>query len=174
MTISLTSPNTENYYVGKGIVYIKLPTDTDYVDVGNVTAMEFTPTVEKLDHFSSRTGIKTKDRSVVLSLAATLKVTMEEWTARNLALTLLGDVVESGGIVSIDILTNNSQSAAVKFVGANDVGPQWSFEFPSVSFTPSGTLNPISDEWGALEVTGDVNATNGVFGTATCVFPNNS
>lgn len=171
MTISLTSPNVDNYYVGKGIVYVKLPGDADYVDVGNVTAMEFTPEVEKLDHFSSRTGIKQKDKSVVIQVSATLKITMEEWTARNLALTLLGDVVESGGIVSIDILTNNSQDAQVKFVGANATGPQWTFEFPSVSFTPSGTLNPISDEWGALEVTGDVTAVDGSFGTATCVFP---
>lgn len=171
MAISLTSPNVDNYYVGKGIVYIKLPGDADYIDVGNVTGLEFTPTVDKLDHFSSRTGIKQKDKSVVLQLSAQLKVTMEEWTARNLALVLLGDVVESGGIVSIDILTNSAQEAQVKFVGANDVGPQWSFEFPSVSFTPSGTLNPISDQFGALEITGDVQAVLGSFGVATCVFP---
>lgn len=171
MAISLTSPNVDNYYVGKGIVYVQLDTDADYVDVGNVTAMEFTPAVEKLDHFSSRTGIRQKDKSVVIQLSATLNMTMEEWTARNIALTLLGDVVESGGIVSIDILTNSAQEAAVKFVGANDVGPQWSFEFPSVSFTPSAALNPISDEWGALQVSGEVQAVNGSFGTATCVFP---
>lgn len=171
MATSLTSPNVENYYVGKGIVYIKLPTDADYVDVGNVTALEFTPAIEKLDHFSSRSGIKQKDKSVVIQVSATLKVSMEEWTARNLALTLLGDVVESGGIVSIEMLTNNAQEAQVKFVGTNSVGPQWTFEFPSVSFTPSGTLNPISDEWGVLEVTGEVEAVDSAFGTATCVFP---
>lgn len=171
MTISLNSPNVDNYYVGKGIVYVKLPGDADYVDVGNVTAMEFTPTVTKLDHFSSRTGIKQKDKSVVIEVSAVIKLIMEEWTARNLALTLLGDVVESGGIVSIDILTNNSQSAQVKFIGANSTGPQWNFEFLAVSFTPTGTLNPISDQWGVLEVTGDVTAVNGSFGTATAVFP---
>lgn len=171
MAISLASPNVDNYYVGKGIVYIKLPTDADYVDVGNVTALEFTPTVEKLDHFSSRTGIRQKDKSVVLQVSATLSITMEEWTARNIALTLLGDVVESGGIVSIDILTNNAQEAAVKFIGANSVGPQWSFEFPSVSFTPSAALNPISDEWGELQVEGEVQAVDGAFGVATAVFP---
>lgn len=171
MATSLTSPNVDNYYVGKGIVYVQLESDADYVDVGNVTALEFTPTVEKLDHFSSRTGIRQKDKSVVLTLSATLRMVMEEWTARNVALTLLGDYVESGGIVSVDILTNSAIEAAVKFVGANDVGPQWSFEFPSVSFTPSAALNPISDEWGALEVTGEVQAVNGSFGTATAVFP---
>ncbi len=173
MAISLTSPEVDNYYVGKGIVYIKLADDADYVDIGNVTSLEFTPAVEKLDHFSSRTGIKQKDKSVVLSLSATLKLVMEEWTARNLALTLLGDSagVQSGGVTQIDILVNTAVEAQVKFVGANDVGPQWTFEFMSVSFTPSGTLNPIGDTWGALEVTGEVQAVDGSFGTATCVFP---
>ncbi len=173
MAISLTSPNVDNYYVGKGIVYIKLEADNDYVDIGNVTSLEFTPSVDKLDHFSSRTGIKQKDKSVVLQLSATLKMVMEEWTARNLTLMLLGDSagVQSGGVTQIDILVNSALDAQVKFVGANDIGPQWTFEFPSVSFTPSGALNPISDEWGALEVSGEVQAVDGSFGTATCVFP---
>jgi hypothetical protein len=51
MGVSLLSPNTDNYHVGKGIVYIKLPSDADYVDVVNCPTFEMTPSLDKLDHF---------------------------------------------------------------------------------------------------------------------------
>jgi hypothetical protein len=157
MGVSQNSPNVDNYYIGKGIVYVKLPGDADYVDIGNVPEFEFTPEIEKLDHFSSRAGVRSKDKSVVLEKAATLRMVMEEWTARNLSLALLG-AVDNGNPdeVTIDIFSENSIQAAVKFVGTNEVGPKWTFEFPKVEFIPSAALNPISDEWGQIEVTGDV------------------
>lgn len=170
MAISLTSPAVDNYYVGKGIVYIKLEDDTDWIDIGNVSEFEFTPEVEKLDHFSSREGTKTKDRSIVVQRSATLRMVMEEWTARNLSLVLLGDIVESGNIVSIDIFATNVKVAQVRFVGLNDVGPKWTLEFPRVEFAPSSSINPISEEWGTLEATGEVVESNGTFGTASCDF----
>ena len=83
MPISLTSPNVENYYVGKGILSIKFaaygsdPADVDYVDMGNVTSLEFTPKVTKLDHYSSRTGTKKKDRTVATVVEAELKLVIE-------------------------------------------------------------------------------------------------
>lgn len=170
MAISNASPNVDNYYVGKGKVYIKLEGEADYVDIGNVPEFEFTPTVDKLDHFSSREGTKTKDRSIVVQRSASLRMVMEEWTARNLALVLMGDVIESGNIVSIDIFANNVAVAAVRFVGENDVGPKWTLEFPRVEFAPSSSINPISEEWGTLEATGEVVESNGTFGTASCDF----
>lgn len=155
--VSQTSPNVENYYIGKGIVYIKLTADADWVDIGNVPEFEFTPEVEKLDHFSSRAGVRSKDRSVVLEKAATIRMVMEEWTARNLSLALLGSVDDANpDEVTIDIFSENSIQAQLKFVGTNEVGPKWTFEFPNVEFIPSAALNPISEEWGGIEVTGDV------------------
>ncbi len=47
-----------------------------------------TPTIEKLDHFSSLTGVKSKDRTEILSSAGTLDITFEEMTAENLRLAL--------------------------------------------------------------------------------------
>jgi hypothetical protein len=157
MPVSQTSPNVENYYIGKGKVYIKLTGDADYVDIGNVPEFEFTPNLTKLDHFSSRAGVRSKDKSVVQEKAASIRIVMEEWTARNLSIALLGAVDDSQpSQVTVDIFSENSIPAAVKFVGANEVGPKWTFEFPSVEFTPSAAINPISDEWGQIEVTGDV------------------
>jgi hypothetical protein len=172
MPNSLSSPNTDNYYVGTGIVSIKFVTDVTYVDVGNCTALVFTPKVTLLDHFSSRAGIKTKDASIVLEKQADLKITMEEFTARNMAMLMLGQLSVLGLTATIDILSNAQIDAAVKFVGQNDVGPQWTLDFPLCQITPVGAMNPINDsKWGTLEVSANVLAdANGSFGTATCTF----
>lgn len=173
MPVSLTSPNVDNYYIGKGVVSIKMPGDVTYVDIGNVPEFEFTPELDKLDHYSSRAGIRSKDKSVVREKAATLRMVMEEWTARNLSLALLGARDESNpAAVTIDIFSEDSILCSVRFVGNNDVGPKWTFEFPSVEFIPSAALNPISEEWGGIEVEGDVlyNEVLNTFGTATADF----
>jgi len=157
MSVSQTSPNVDNYYIGKGKVSIKLPSDATYVDIGNVPEFEFQPNLDKLDHFSSRAGVRSKDKSVVREKAATVRMVMDEWTARNLQLALLGNIDNADpAAVTIDIFSLNSIDAAVKFEGANEVGPKWNFEFPKVEFIPSAAINPISDEWGQIEVTGDI------------------
>src|SRR3974377_2193024 len=104
MPISLTSPNVDNYYVGEGILSVKFAAfrdelaDSDYVDMGNVTSLEFTPKITKLDHYSSRTGMKKKDRTVATVVEAELKLVAEEFTARNLQMALLAAMSESGGL----------------------------------------------------------------------------
>jgi hypothetical protein len=170
MGVSQTSPNVDNYYIGKGKVFIKTASDADWVDVGNVPTFEFTPNITKLDHFSSRAGVRSKDKSVVQEKAASLHMILEEWTARNLALALLGAIDNSQpSQVTIDIFSLNSITASVKFEGQNEVGPKWNFEFPVVEFSPSAALNPISDEWGQIDITGDVLFDDGTqsWGTAT-------
>lgn len=178
-TVTLASPNTLNYYVGKGIISVKfLPNDIDsgdpdYVDMGNVTSLEFTPKVTKLDHWSSRTGTRKKDRVVATAFEAELKLVAEEWTARNLQMATLATSSASGLVTTLDILTVALRSCQLKFEGTNDVGPKWNFEFLNVTLTPSSALNTISEEWGKIELTADVLAdpTTGVFGTAFATFP---
>jgi len=172
MSTSLTSPNVDNYYLGTGIVSIKMASDSGYIDVGNVTSLIFTPKVSLLDHFSSRTGTKSLDLSVVVEKQAELKITMEEYTARNLMMMLLGTLTETGLVAHIDIMTTSQISAGVKFVGANDIGPKWNLTFPLTQISPTGALNPINDgKWGMIEMNAKVLADGtGSFGTATCTF----
>jgi hypothetical protein len=163
-----TPPNVLNYYIGKGSVFVKLPADVDYRHVGNVSEFEFTPAVEKLDHFSQMSGVRTKDRTVVLEKSATLRMVMEEWVAENLALAVLGEVdTNTAGDEVINIFSLSEITAAVKFVGANDIGNQIDIELPTVSFQPGASLTPISDEWGGIEVQGDVLDQGQGFGTIT-------
>lgn len=165
----LDSPNILNYTVGKGRVQIRVSGETNFRDIGNCPEFEFTPTIEKLEHFSSQTGVKSKDRTVVLSKAGTLRIVFEEMTAENLRLALLSSApaLQSGGDQELEIFAASSITAEVKFIGTNDVGPKWEYYFRQCDFIPSSGLQLISDEWLSVEITGDVAAVAGSFGTAT-------
>jgi hypothetical protein len=166
------SPNVDNLQVGKGIVSFKKTGDVDFRDLGNVSALTITPEVDTLEHFSSREGTKKKDLVIIIQQKASCKITMEEITAENLALMVYGDVDEAAvGGPTVEIFANSSITGELKFVGTNDVGPKITVNLYNVSFTPSGDLSMISDEFNSMEVTADVLAAtsgpnSGKFGIA--------
>jgi hypothetical protein len=159
------SPNIGNYVVGRGIGYVKLvpPSlnpDSQYVDCGNITEFTFQVKPTRLDHFSSRVGVRKKDMVVVTEVAATLTIVMEEFTARNLGFAVLGASGESPpGTHTVSILSEPLIYAAFKFVSTNIVGPQWTYEFPLCLFTPSKAISLLptgSGTWGAMDFECDV------------------
>jgi hypothetical protein len=91
---SLVSPLVTQYYNGKGIVSVQITSgltpDPAYVDIGNVPVFTFTPVINTLAHFSSRLGVRSKDLEIITEKSATLAMTMEEWTYRNLLMAFLG------------------------------------------------------------------------------------
>ena len=154
---SLDSPNTGNYRVGKGIVTFKREGEVEFRHLGNAPSIEFTPTIETLEHFSSMEGVRSKDIEIVLEKGGDLVLTLEEWTALNLGIAVLGDVNEAApGGPEVDIFSSNAVNGELKFTSTNEVGPKWDLHFFNVSFIPSGSINPISDEWGQIEVTAKV------------------
>lgn len=167
--MALASPNVLNYTIGKGVVYFRKTGLSDFRHLGNCPEFEFTPEIEKLDHFSSQSGVRSKDRTVVLEKKGTLRIVMEEITPENLALAILGEVSSggSGGDEDISIFSESEITGEVKFVGTNSVGAKYEWNFLSVSFIPSAAINPISSEWMQIEITGEVAAVNDVFGTVT-------
>lgn len=163
------SPSTDNYYIGKGVVTFKNITagDTDFRDVGNVPQFELTPSAETLDHNTSREGVKKRDKRVTVSQSMALRMVMEEVTAQNMALGMMGLVeTDTAGNSIIRAQTLAAVEGYIKFTGTNDVGMQLNYE-AKVSFTPSSSFNPISDEWGSIEVTGEILAENGALGVWT-------
>lgn len=172
---SLLSPNVGNYYIGKGIVSIKLLGETKYTDCGNVPVFEFQAKVTQLDHYSSRTGVRVKDFTAVIEIAGSLQMQLEEVTARNMGFALLG--LPTGGPSptpdSIDIFSSPVIYGAVKFVGTNDIGPVWTVNFPLVKLSPSKALGLIANTWGTIELEGDVlfDSVLQTFGTATVTLP---
>ena len=156
-----------NYTVGKGIVSLKAAGALTYADMGTCTEFEFTPEVEKLDHFSSRSGVREKDKSVVIQKSGTLRLVLDEWTVENLKLAVLGSSATVSGNDVIQIFDQSSVSGAIKFTGTNDIGPRYEWVFSSVDFIPSSSISLISDEWGTIELTGECAAVAGSFGTVT-------
>ena len=102
------SPNTENYTLGKGIVFFdqkNLTTGlyTGERDLGNAPAFSFNVALEKLEHFSSRGGLKAKDKSIISKITPGITFTLDEVNKENMALLTLGnlnEVTQVAGTVS--------------------------------------------------------------------------
>ncbi len=172
---SLTSPNIGNYYIGKGNVYVQLLGESGYTHVGNCPTFEFQAKVTQLDHYSSMTGVKVKDFTAVTEISGTLTMVLEEFSARNMGFSLLG--LPTGGPSptpdTIDIFADPVIYGSVKFVGANDIGPNFTVIFPLVSIKPNKALALIGSTWGTIDLMGDVlyDHHSGTFGTATVTLP---
>lgn len=159
--------STDNYFIGKGILIFKPEGETAFYDLGNVPEFEFTPTIEELPHYSSREGTRFKDKTVVIEKGGEIRVVMDELNARNLSLLLMGTIDDSDPLETVvNLFDTNAISGELRFYATNEVGPQWNYFFNKVDFLPSGTLAPISEEYGQLEVTGQLASTTLGFGTA--------
>lgn len=165
-----TSPSTDNLYVGKGIVSFKRTGAATFTDLGEVPEVELTLTTTKLDYFSSRVGLRTKVKSVILEQGGTCRVKMDEFSAYNASLYFLGTVDElTPGGPTITILDDSMIEGALKFVGTNDVGPNWTVNLDKVQINPSRSFNVINErDWGSMEVTMELlkSEVTGKFGTA--------
>lgn len=141
----------------------------DWRDLGNAPEFECTPAIERLDHFSSRHGIKFKDRSVVRQKMMTCRFILEEGTPENLALFFMGNLTApTGGITysTINLMDEDEIIGALRFIGTNDIGDKVQVNIPTVNLGPTGALQFITDEWGKMEVTGEITADQtGLFGT---------
>ena len=89
--------NTNHYVLGRGVLYFA-PLDATtgkpgaWRDLGNAPELTITTETESLDHFSSRDGLRTLDKSVVLSTGMTVSFALEEMNDQNLALGVLGAI----------------------------------------------------------------------------------
>lgn len=161
--------DVKDYYIGKGVVSFT-PTGGVKRDLGNVPEFEVTPEIEKIDHFSSRTGVRTKDRSEVLAKSMTVRIVMENHNADNLAMVLLG--TNTAG--TIEVFDQEAITGELEFAGGNSIGPDITMTLFNVSFLPGSSLNLIGDDWGTIELTGEVliqtgGANDGRFGEVVVV-----
>jgi hypothetical protein len=162
------SPDVQNLAVGKGFILFKPDDATSFYHVGNVPTFTFTPKITTLDHFSSMEGTKLKDLSITLEKSGQVKMDMEELTAQNLAMLVLGDVTyDVSGNPTVSIFSRDSLTGELKYYATNEVGPRWYVDLLNVQFNPSGDFSPIGDTFAKLPVTGTVNSVDGVFGTMT-------
>jgi sorbitol-specific phosphotransferase system component IIA len=164
------SPDVQNYHIGKGIVSFQEEGGSTFTDLGNCPSFVYSPAVEKKEHFSSREGIKTKDFTAITQIGATVKFTLDEITATNLAFFALGDVDTTvPGTITINGLSKAEFTGDIKVVGTNDIGQHVDFT-ATVSFVPSGDFSFItdSDDFSTIEIEAEVQKdTDGFFGVWT-------
>lgn len=79
------SPNPDNYTLGKGRVLF------DGRDLGNVPEFNTNISLEKLQHFASRSGKKKLDKTIILSVTPKCSFVLEELSADNIALATLAN-----------------------------------------------------------------------------------
>jgi hypothetical protein len=83
------TPNTNDYNLGRGVVYFSeldsngLP--QGFRDLGNATEFNITVETEKLEHYSSREGLKIVDKEVVISQKVMMTLSLDELNFENLA-----------------------------------------------------------------------------------------
>ena len=157
----LQSPSPGNYRVGRGFCSIQLAGESFYQDAGNCTLFELTVKPTVLPHFSSRVGVRKKDYVATTELDATLSMTLEEITPRNMGLLILGAWRESPTFpdIVIDMFSTPQILGAVKFTDTSSVGPQWNVTFPLVLFTPQKAMGLIaqgSGTWSTVDLQVDV------------------
>jgi hypothetical protein len=148
------SPSVENYMIGKGVLSIAKWTGGSagaYVDVGNCPSFEFEMTEQTLEHFSSRTGLKTQDQETVIESGYTLNFQLDEVSVENLRMFMKATLA---GTRTLYANQNVNQQYAIKFVADNPVGPNAVYEFWKVKLTPNGAFSLISDEYNSLSFTG--------------------
>jgi hypothetical protein len=153
------SPNVGNYRVGRGFCSVQLAGDAAPIDVGNVVMFEFELKPTLLPHYSTRVGVQKKDLVATTRLDATLTMALEELTAHNMQMALLGTSGKVGSTYTIDALSTPQIYAAVNFTDTSAIGPEWSAFFPLVLFTPNKVLSLISGgsgAWSTIDLQADV------------------
>tara|TARA_R110002096_G_scaffold77443_2_gene182353 strand:- start:1651 stop:2505 length:855 start_codon:yes stop_codon:yes gene_type:complete len=109
---------TADYNLGRGIIFIS-PLDTttglpvDYRDLGNAPSFSLSIDVEELVHQSSRGGLRTVDKRLVISQTVNFSFVLEELSAENLALFFSGATVASTNPAIAGITAYNFTTSAV-------------------------------------------------------------
>ena len=148
------NPSTELYTLGKGILQIAEWSGGSpgaYSDVGNCPKFEAEISVEKLPHFSSRSGAKSKDKVATIERGYKVNFDLDEKSAKTVAMFLMGAVDGN----TIHALTQTDLEYAVKFKADNPVGPNDIWEFWKCNISPAGAVSLIGDEWLTMSYTGE-------------------
>lgn len=135
-------------------------------DKGNCPKMEFSGEFETLEHYSSRSGVKTRDKKAIISRKGTLNISLDEVTMETLQFAVLGGTITGAtGSRRMNVFDSANISAQVKLVGTNDYGRKFQWQFNSVDFIPNAAIPFIGDDWTVLDLTGEVGAdANGAYG----------
>lgn len=147
----MTTPSTDNYTLGRGKLYFTPDGGTE-LDLGNAPAVSVNVAINWLEHFSSRSGLKTRDKRVPLELTPALSFTLDEPVAANLNLLFLG--TNTAGTIAA--FTNPTAEGQLRFESDNPLGVQLEVTAWKVSLAPDGEIPLISDNWMEIKFKAEV------------------
>lgn len=148
----VSSPSTELYTLGRGILSIGTWSGAtppgSVTDVGNCNEFNLTVTEETLDHFSYRSGLRSKDKTVILETGYEGNFILDEISQSNLLMYLKGTL--SGTTIRANQVTDAEYE--LQFASSNPVGENRIWTFHRCKLTPNGEFGLISDEWATLDI----------------------
>lgn len=106
------APSTENYTLGKGVVYFNKKDQATGLylgerDLGNSPEFSFNIALEKLEHFSSRGGIRAKDKEIISQITPGCRFVLDEVNKENLAMlsmATLNAVTQAAGAAVAEVI----------------------------------------------------------------------
>lgn len=151
---SNTPHNVGNFAIGKGILYIAdFPGagSPSWTEIGNCPSIEIEQTIERLPHYSSRSGLRVKDKNPVVQTDYMVNFDCDEIAAVNLKYWLMASV--SGN--TYRAMQDADNEYALKFVSDNPIGPNQVWWFWKCTITSNGPAALIGDEWMTLSFTAE-------------------
>ena len=147
--------STSNYAIGKGKLEIAefiSGAPGTYKDVGNCPKFEMEPVVERLPHYSSITGFRTKDKNPIIQTEYTVAFDLDEMAATNMARYMMGTLTEGMQVYG---LQDTDKEFALRFTSDNPAGPNQVWDLWKVTLTPSGPIQLIGEEWMLMSYSGE-------------------
>lgn len=138
---------------------------TPWKHAGNIQNFDVTPNPTIVDHKNTQGPLKVVDLTAMTLLQIDFATKLDEWTADNLMMALLG-TTDTSGLIHIGVTTIRRQ---IKFEGANIYGPQWEVILPNCFIAAKETIQLMgSDDFAELPLSGRIlyDAALGSFGTA--------
>ncbi len=124
------SPSTENFTLGKGVLYFEQKiggVSQGERDLGNAPAFSYSVSLDHLEHYSSRGGLKALDKDIISQVTPEIKFTLDEINKENFAMTSLGSIAEitqsAGSVVKEAITAHLDRRSQLAFrnVGAKAI-----------------------------------------------------
>ncbi len=162
-----------NYaYMGKGIVSLTPEAGGAAVDVGNVSALNFNinENIIKLPNYRTAGGGTYAQVNRIESVEFT--ATLHDLSPENLAMVTFGTSTVVDNVATIEALTTGAQTFEMVFAGVNEAatGKTVTVTVHRAKIGAAQGLGFIGDEFGALEITGEVLIDTSIVGAGLSQF----
>ncbi len=162
-----------NYaYMGKGIVSLTPEAGGTAVDVGNVSALNFNinENIIKLPNYRTAGGGTYAQVNRIESVEFT--ATLHDLSPENLAMVTFGTSTVVDNVATIEALTTGAQTFEMVFAGVNEAatGKTVTVTVHRAKIGAAQGLGFIGDEFGALEITGEVLIDTSIVGAGLSQF----